>query len=158
LSLTKEKQPPFAILGEGHPITNRYVTSALAYGQTWISSGDFDNIQFPIITRGQVMEELKVTLEHLESTVVLRAVGPVDSTTAASLQEPLLRAVESSSGAVQLDLAQVSYLSSAGMRVFLLAAKALQKRGERLRLLNVPQQIHSLLNLAGFTSFIDVNS
>ena len=104
------------------------------------------------------MEELKVTLEHLESTVVLRAVGPVDSNTAASLQEPLLRAVESSSGAVQLDLAQVSYLSSAGMRVFLLAAKALQKRGERLRLLNVPQQIHSLLNLAGFTSFIDMNS
>lgn len=104
------------------------------------------------------MEELKVTLEHLESTVVLRAVGPVDSTTAVFLQEPLLRAVESSSGAVQLDLAQVSYLSSAGMRVFLLAAKALQKRGERLRLLNVPQQIHSLLNLAGFTSFIDVNS
>jgi len=104
------------------------------------------------------MEELKVTLEHLESTVVLRAVGPVDSITAASLQEPLLRAVESSSGAVQLDLAQVSYLSSAGMRVLLLAAKALQKRGERLRLLNVPQQIHSLLNLAGFTSFIDVNS
>ena len=104
------------------------------------------------------MDELKVTLEHLESTVVLRAVGPVDSNTAASLQEPLLQAVESSSGAVQLDLAQVSYLSSAGMRVFLLAAKALQKRGERLRLLNVPQQIHSLLNLAGFTSFIDVNS
>ena len=104
------------------------------------------------------MEELKVTLEYLESTVVLRAVGPVDSNTAASLQEPLLRAVENSSGAVQLDLAQVSYLSSAGMRVFLLAAKALQKRGERLRLLNVPQQIHSLLNLAGFTSFIDVNS
>ena len=104
------------------------------------------------------MAELEVTLEHLESTVVLRAVGPVDSATAASLQEPLLRAVESSSGAVQLDLAQVSYLSSAGMRVLLLAAKALQKRGERLRLLNVPQQIHSLLNLAGFTSFIDVNS
>ena len=104
------------------------------------------------------MDELKVTLEHLESTVVLRAVGPVDSNTAASLQEPLLRAVENSSGAVQLDLAQVSYLSSAGMRVLLLAAKALQKRGERLRLVNVPQQIHSLLNLAGFTSFIDVNS
>jgi hypothetical protein len=42
----KEKQPPFAILGEGHPITNRYVTSAMAYGQTWISAADFDNIQF----------------------------------------------------------------------------------------------------------------
>lgn len=104
------------------------------------------------------MKELEVTVEQLESAVVLHAVGPVDGTTAASLQEPLLHAAESPSGEVQLDLAQVSYLSSAGMRVLLLAAKALQKRGARLRLLNVPQQIHSLLNLAGFTSFIDVHS
>jgi anti-anti-sigma factor len=104
------------------------------------------------------MQLLEVTVEQLESNVILRAVGPLDSATAASLQEPLLHAAESSSGAVQLDLAQVSYLSSAGMRVLLLAAKALQKRGERLQLLNVPQQIYSLLNLAGFTSFIDVNS
>jgi hypothetical protein len=38
------------------------------------------------------MAEREVTLEHVESTVVLRAaVGQVDSTTAASLQEPLLR-------------------------------------------------------------------
>jgi anti-anti-sigma factor len=104
------------------------------------------------------MQQLEVTIERLESVVVLHAAGPVDSTTAASLQEPLLQAAESANGALQLDLAQVSYLSSAGMRVLLLAAKALQKRGERLRLLNVPQQIHSLLNLTGFTSFIDVNS
>jgi anti-anti-sigma factor len=104
------------------------------------------------------MQRLEVTVEQLESAIVIHAVGPVDTTTAPTLQEPLLQAAESSSGALQVDLAQVSFLSSAGMRVLLLAAKALQKRGERLRLLNVPQQIHSLLNLAGFTSFIDVNS
>jgi anti-anti-sigma factor len=104
------------------------------------------------------MQQLEVTVEQLESAVVIHAVGPVDSATAPSLQEPLLHAAESSSGALQVNLAQVSYLSSAGMRVLLLAAKALQKRGERLQLLNVPQQIYSLLNLAGFTSFIDVNS
>jgi anti-anti-sigma factor len=104
------------------------------------------------------MQRLEVTIEQLEAAVVIHAIGSVDSTTAPSLQEPLLHAAESTGGALQLDLAQVSYLSSAGMRVLLLAAKALQKRGARLRLLNVPQQIHSLLNLAGFTLFIDVNS
>jgi len=104
------------------------------------------------------MQQLKVTVEQLESAIVIHAAGSVDSTTAASLQEPLLHTAETSSGALHLDLAQVSYLSNAGMRVLLLAAKALQKRGERLRLLNVPQQILSLLNLAGFTSFIDVKS
>lgn len=104
------------------------------------------------------MKALEVTLECSESTVVLHVVGPVDSNTAASLQEPLLHAAESPSGAVQLNLAAVPYMSSAGLRVLLLAAKALQKRGERLRLVNVPLHIYSVLNLAGFTSFIDIRT
>ena len=102
------------------------------------------------------MKELEITLQHLESTVVLHAVGAVDSNTAPQLQEPLLRAAESPGGAVDLDLSEVSYMSSAGLRVLLLAAKALQKRGERLRLLNVPPHIHNVLNLTGFTTFIDI--
>jgi anti-sigma B factor antagonist len=104
------------------------------------------------------MTELKVTLEHLESIVVLHVAGPVDSNTAPQLQEPLLRVVEAPRGVVELDLAEVPYMSSAGLRVLLLAARALQKRGERLRLVNVPLQIYNVLNLAGFTSFIDIKT
>ncbi len=76
------------------------------------------------------MKELEITLQRSESTVVLHAVGSVDSDTAAQLQEPLLRAAEAPTGAVELDLAEVSYMSSAGLRVLVQAAKALQKRGE----------------------------
>jgi anti-anti-sigma factor len=104
------------------------------------------------------MNELEVTLERLESTVVLHAAGPIDSNTAPHLQQPLLQAAESPSGSVELNLAQVPYMSSAGLRVLLLAAKALQKRGERLRVTNVPSHIYNVLNIAGFTSFIDVKS
>ena len=104
------------------------------------------------------MKELEITLQRLESKVVLHAVGPVDSNTAAQLQEPLLRAAEGPTGAVELDLAEVPYMSSAGLRILLLAAKALQKRGEHLRLVNVPLHIYNILNLAGFTSFIDIKT
>ncbi len=104
------------------------------------------------------MKELEITVRRLESAVVLHAAGPVDSDTALQLQEPLLLAAESPTGAVELDLAEVSYMSSAGLRVLLLAAKALQKRGERLRLVNVPLHIYNVLNLAGFTSFIDIKT
>ena len=102
------------------------------------------------------MKELEITQEQLQSTIVLHVEGAVDSNTAPELQEALLRATESSSGAVQLDLAKVSYMSSAGLRALLLASKALQKRGERLTLLKVPPQILNVLNLTGFTTFIDV--
>jgi anti-anti-sigma factor len=102
------------------------------------------------------MKELEITLQRWESRVVVRAVGSVDSNTAPQLQEPLLRAAADPTGAVDLDLAEVPYMSSAGLRVLLLAAKSLQKRGECLRLINVPLHIYNVLNLAGFTSFIDV--
>lgn len=102
------------------------------------------------------MKELEITLEHLQSTTVLHVVGAVDSNNAPELQEALLRATEGPTGTVELDLAEVSYMSSAGLRALLLASKALQKRGERLTLLNVPPQILNVLNLTGFTTFIDV--
>ncbi len=108
--------------------------------------------------RGREMKELEITLQHLESTVVLHAAGRVDSNTAPQLQEPLLRAAEAPTGAVEIDLAEVPYMSSAGLRVLVLAAKALQKRGERLKLVNVPLHIYNILNLAGFTSFIDIKT
>jgi anti-anti-sigma factor len=102
------------------------------------------------------MKELEITQEQLQSTIVLRVAGAVDSNTAPELQEALLRATEAPSGTVELDLAKVSYMSSAGLRALVLAAKALQKRGERLSLSNVPPQIRNVLNLTGFTTFIDV--
>jgi anti-sigma B factor antagonist len=102
------------------------------------------------------MNELEITEEQVQSTFILRVAGAVDSNTAPELQEALLRATAASIGAVELDLAKVSFMSSAGLRALLMAAKALQKRGERLSLANVPPQIRNVLNLTGFATFIDV--
>ncbi|HKY10063.1 MAG TPA: STAS domain-containing protein [Candidatus Binatia bacterium] len=102
------------------------------------------------------MKELEITEEQVQSTIVLHVSGAVDSNTAPELQEALLRATQAPSGSVELDMANVSYLSSAGLRALLLAAKALQKRAERLRLSNVSPQIRNVLNLTGFTTFIDI--
>jgi anti-anti-sigma factor len=103
------------------------------------------------------MNELEITQQQLQSTTVLSVVGAVDSNTAPELQQALLRATENSAGSVELDLAKVSYLSSAGLRVLLMAAKSLQKRSERLKLINVPPPIKNVLNLTGFATFIDVS-
>jgi anti-sigma B factor antagonist len=103
------------------------------------------------------MKELEITLQQSQSTTVLSVVGAVDSNTAPELQQALLRATETSTGGVELDLAKVSYLSSAGLRALLMAAKALQKRSERLKLINVPLPIKNVLNLTGFATFIDVS-
>lgn len=104
------------------------------------------------------MKELEITQQASASGVVLRVVGSVDSTTAPELQTAVLQATQAPSGSVELDLAEVSFLSSAGLRALLMGSKALQKRGERLTVSHVPPHIYNILNLTGFTSFIDVKT
>src|SRR5918999_468491 len=60
------------------------------------------------------MKELEITQQQLQSTIVLHVEGAVDSNTAPELQAALLRATEAPTGSVELDLAKVSYMSSAG--------------------------------------------
>jgi anti-anti-sigma factor len=100
--------------------------------------------------------DLEVTTERSACTITLHAAGPVDGKTVASLREPLLAAAEAPNAAVCLDLARVSYVTNAGLRVIVLAAQALRARDRRLRLEHVPPHIENLLSNAGFTSFVDV--
>lgn len=55
---------------------------------------------------------------------------------------------------VELNLAQVSYLSSAALRVFLSTHKLLRTRGGELTLRAVPEYCRSVLEIAGFAEMI----
>jgi anti-anti-sigma factor len=102
------------------------------------------------------VNDLELTIERSPAVITIHAAGAVDANTAASLQEPLLDAAADPAAAVRVDLAAVSYMSSAGLRVLLMAAKALRTRGQRLQLARVPPLIHNVLSVAGFTSFLDL--
>ena len=102
------------------------------------------------------MPNLEVTVDRLAAVITLHASGPVDGTTAGSLRDPLLEAAAAPNVMVCLDLSRVPHLSTAGLRVLVLAAQALRARDARLRLEHVPPHILNLLSSAGFTSFIDV--
>ena len=102
------------------------------------------------------MSDIEVTIERLAAIITLHVAGPVDGKTAASLRTPLLAAAAACNAMVCLDLARVTYMSNAGLRVLVLAAQALRARDARLRLEHVPPHIENLLRSAGFTSFLDV--
>lgn len=84
--------------------------------------------------------------------------GPIDSSTAPTLQEPLLAAIAEHKAPVVLDFSQVPYISSAGLRVLVLAAKELKPLGFRLRLTGVSGTVLQVLNLANFSAFLDIDS
>ncbi|WP_310600531.1 STAS domain-containing protein [Desulfobulbus sp.] len=78
--------------------------------------------------------------------------GRLDTTTSPQLDEAI-RALAASSNLI-LDFAQLSYLSSAGLRVLLSAQKRAMSSGGSLRIRNANESILEVFELTGFSDFL----
>lgn len=82
---------------------------------------------------------------------VLQLSGRLDGTTSPEVDERLL-AVSAKSEVLILDLAELSYISSAGLRVLLKAAKQAQTAKQRLLLSGLQPVVKQVFDVSGFTS------
>ena len=57
---------------------------------------------------------------------------------------------------VRLDMAEVSYVSSAGLRVLLAAYRQLSKIGGRFAIVRASENVRSVLDLGGLSSLLDL--
>ncbi|MEM9764604.1 MAG: STAS domain-containing protein [Pseudomonadota bacterium] len=84
------------------------------------------------------------------ATDVLSITGRIDTTTAPQLEKALMSTINAGQGSVVLDLANVEYVSSAGLRVFLLGVKAMAGAARRFTLAAVSRDVLDVINLTGF--------
>lgn len=103
--------------------------------------------------------ELKVCRGRSHATVIT-ARGEIDLSSCARLREQLLAAVEQ--GTVVLDLAQVGFCDSSGLRTLVEAAGAARASGADFRLAAISSAVEHVLGVAGaaeaFEVFPDVDS
>ncbi|MBE7374435.1 STAS domain-containing protein [Pseudomonas lopnurensis] len=94
--------------------------------------------------------------ETLEgSTLILALHGRLDSTTAKSLEDVLPERMQVSPALI-VDLAEIQYVSSAGLRVILKAAKVAKSSGNRLVLAGLAPQVHEVFQVSGFTALFNI--
>ena len=55
-----------------------------------------------------------------------------------------------------IDVAELEYISSAGLRVLLTAAKAMAAKGGTCIIVNVPQSISDIFEMTGFDQILDI--
>jgi anti-anti-sigma factor len=89
-----------------------------------------------------------------DDIVVLRVGGRCDPTTVGDLQQCLDQVIEAGATKVILDLAALQYISSAGLRGLLMAAKKLKDRGGALAVCAAQRYVKEVLDIAGFSSII----
>ncbi len=104
--------------------------------------------------------EFEKKLEGNKLTYYIK--GRIDTQTAPDLQEeidiPLKEAEEQKSGIhLVLDLEKVDYMSSAGLRTILHVKKYIDSiENSSLKLLNVQPPVMEILDMTGFTDFLDL--
>ena len=86
------------------------------------------------------------------NTIVLS--GRLDNSTAPELEKELDEILATASKLV-LDMENLEYISSAGLRVILKTQKALAKK-EGLKLIHVPDTVREVFDITGFTEFLTV--
>lgn len=89
--------------------------------------------------------------EALDGALIVHASGRLDSNTAAIL-EAVLPARVDTHPVVILNLADVPYVSSAGLRVLLKGAKAGKASGNKLILAGLSDSVLEVFDISGFTS------
>ena len=93
------------------------------------------------------MLDINKTVNGSELTVALK--GRLDTLTAPQLEEELKADMENATELI-LDLADLEYVSSAGLRVLLSAQKTMNTKGSMV-LKNVSEEIREIFDVTGFS-------
>lgn len=81
---------------------------------------------------------------------IVAPAGRIDSTTATEFERHLIACVTRGDRRLVVDLTGVDYISSAGLRVLLIAARRVQETGGRLGLCGLGDAVRHVFQLAGF--------
>jgi anti-anti-sigma factor len=86
----------------------------------------------------------------------VRPAGRIDSATGPAFERDVLQQIDGGGRRLLLDFADLVYISSAGLRIVLLAAKRMKSAGGRLVLCSLSPQISEVFEISGFNRILDI--
>jgi anti-anti-sigma factor len=98
------------------------------------------------------MEINKVTVNNVD---IYEISGRIDANNSKELENFLLENIEKGSVKMIADLKNLEYISSAGLRVFLLVVKKIGKTGF-VYLSNLQPQVYQIFDISGFNNIFSI--
>jgi putative anti-sigma factor antagonist btrV len=94
---------------------------------------------------------MEISFSEQDGVTVAALSGRLDSATSGEAQQALASGIDGC-GRLLLDLEKVAYVSSAGLRVFLMLAKQSRAAGGRLALCSLAPEVKEVFDISGFTA------
>lgn len=99
---------------------------------------------------------IDVVEEKQKSKVILS--GEIDAYTAPQLKEALLPLTKVQDKTVEVNLADVNYMDSTGLGVFISALKTTKEMGSQLKLVDLQERVFRLFTITGLIDIIDIKA
>lgn len=99
---------------------------------------------------------MEITERRTADIVTLSLSGKLDTTTAKTFEAKILAQIESGDRRFIIDLAQLDYISSSGLRVFVLVAKRLDSGNGKIVLCSLKDPVREVFDIVGFLSVFSV--
>ncbi len=100
---------------------------------------------------------MDMTTERQDGVLAAAVGGRIDGTNSAEFEQALRTAVQDDDRAVIVDLEQLAYISSAGLRAVLLTAKFLSNQGAKFALCSLAAPIREVFEVSGFDKIIAIH-
>ncbi|MBU6281093.1 STAS domain-containing protein [bacterium] len=102
---------------------------------------------------------MKIDAEQVRGATVLRATGRLDGTSTAEFEKTVTDALAAAGqGRVVIDMKGVEYVSSAGLRSLLLAAKRAKGGGQPFSVAALSPAVREIFEISGFGSIIPTHA
>ncbi len=98
--------------------------------------------------------EITQTSDPAFTTVHLN--GRLDATTSAQVEATVTAVFQGGAKALVIDFTRLDYISSAGLRVLLSAAKHAKTAGAKLALFGLSEEVRQIFDISGFTTILPI--
>lgn len=98
---------------------------------------------------------MDITIDDSGSTATVKLIGRLDISGAATIDLPLATLAGSKNG-ILVDMSEVTFIASIGLRHLVSAAKAVRRRGGLLTLLNPSTAVAEVIETSGLTELLPI--
>lgn len=99
---------------------------------------------------------MEINKKMNEDVCEVDLIGRLDTTTAPELETTLKEVLDTDVKNLEIDLDQLDYISSAGLRVLLFAQKSVNTVGGSMLIKNVKPEIMEVFEITGFSDILTI--
>ena len=99
---------------------------------------------------------MQISIKTADEIKVLEFEGKLDTHTFPHAQDQLSELIEKGEMKILVNLDKLDYISSAGLRVFLIAAKQLKPDGGEIRICSLNGVVKEVFDISGFATIFKV--